>query len=72
LSLATEISTSLAGQDFGALRQAIHDRETSAFENLLSELYGRLLGADAETRISDFISFAEDINASIPTAASAA
>jgi hypothetical protein len=72
LSLATEISTSLAGQDFGGIRQAIHDRETSAFENLLSELYGRLLGADAETRISDFISFAEDINASIPTAASAA
>jgi hypothetical protein len=66
LSLATEISAALADQDFEALRQGIHDRETSGFENLLSELYGRLLGADAETRISDFISFAEEINASSP------
>jgi hypothetical protein len=72
LSLATEVSVALADQDFAALRARIHEREMSAFENLLSELYGRLLGADAEARIADFIDFAEAVTVSIPPAPPAA
>jgi hypothetical protein len=67
LSLAVEIALQLRGQDLDALSERIQSREGAAFENLLSELYGRLLGTDAETRIRTFLTFAQDIQAAVTT-----
>lgn len=61
LSLAVEISLAIADQDLDVLTTSVRDRERSAFENFLSEAYGRLLGVDAEQRIIDFINFAQGV-----------
>jgi hypothetical protein len=69
LSLAVEIALALADQDFDALERDVRDHSRSAFENFLSESYGRLLGTDAEQRMINFIVFARDVTSNLRGAA---
>ncbi len=62
LSLAMEVALALRGADFEGLIQRAHKPEQASFENFLSELYGRLLRSDAESRIVAFLEFARRVN----------
>ncbi|MGA8364573.1 MAG: hypothetical protein WB709_08635 [Solirubrobacteraceae bacterium] len=61
MSLAVEIAETLDADQFELLRQLIHDRAHAATENFRSEMFGRLLGGDAEQRMEDFLQAACDI-----------
>jgi len=65
LSLGVEIALALADQDFDVLERGVRDRGRSAFENYLSESYGRLLGIDAEQRMINFIAFARNLRSNV-------
>lgn len=62
LFLCAEVALALHGIDFAVLQQAMRAADRAAFEDLLSQLYGRLLGSDAEQRIVEFLDFAEALN----------
>jgi hypothetical protein len=67
LSLAVEVAFSFPpGTDLEALRTVVHQAERAEHENLLSRLFGRLLGEDAETKIDRFIDAAKIYRASLP------
>lgn len=56
LSLAVETALALPAElDLERLREHVREEEGASRENLLSRLYGRLLGTDAETRIARYI-----------------
>jgi hypothetical protein len=65
LSLCVEVALALREQDFEALKEQIRKPGEAAFEGLLSQLYGRLLGSDAEQRIVDFLDFAVRVKRSV-------
>ncbi|MGA9286409.1 MAG: hypothetical protein WBV85_13315 [Solirubrobacteraceae bacterium] len=71
LSLAVEVAVALrdTNADFDDLIASAHEPEQAAFEQFLSENYGRLLGTDAEQRLVDFLTFAKTVCASIATTA---
>lgn len=69
LSLGVEIALALADQDFDAFERDVRDYGRSAFENFLSESYGRLLGIDAEQRMINFIVFARNLTSNVRGAA---
>jgi hypothetical protein len=60
-----EVALALREQDFEALKEQIRKPGEAAFEGLLSQLYGRLLGSDAEQRIVDFLDFAVRVKRSV-------
>ena len=66
LSLCVEIALALRDADFDSLMEGIRSPEQAEFEGLISQLYGRLLGVDAEQRIIDFLDFAQRINKALP------
>jgi hypothetical protein len=70
LSLAVEVAIALrdTDADFDALIASAREPERAAFEQFLSENYGRLLGTDAEQRLVEFLTFAKAVCASITTA----
>jgi hypothetical protein len=65
LSLSVEVALALREQDLEALKEQIRKPSEAAFEGLLSQLYGRLLGSDAEQRIVDFLDFAGSVKRSV-------
>jgi hypothetical protein len=69
LSLAVEVAIALrdTDADFDALIASAREPERAAFEQFLSENYGRLLGTDAEQRLVEFLTFAKAVCASITT-----
>lgn len=67
LSLAAEAALSLEpSTDLQRLRERVHDRETADRENLISRLFGRPLGHDAEQRLDEWITAAEAFRAGMP------
>jgi hypothetical protein len=66
LSLATEVAIALRDRDFDAWRAHVDEPNLAAFEQALSELHGRLLGVDPQRRLSKFVSFAEEVVATLP------
>jgi hypothetical protein len=60
MSLAVEVAQALESE-FDWLQDMIHRADHAAVENLRSEMFGRLLGADAEQRMEDFLVAARDI-----------
>jgi len=72
LSLAAEAALSLdQTTNFQDLRDRVHQRETAGRENLISRLYGRPLGQDAEQRLDEWITAAEAIRTGMPQPPSA-
>jgi hypothetical protein len=67
LSLAVESSQALpANLDLEALRRQLHDRGQAEQENMLSRLFGRLLGRDAEGALDRYIDAALVFRAAAP------
>lgn len=72
LSLAVEVALAFPiNIDLNALAASVHQAERAEHENLLSRLFGRLLGEDAETKIDRFIDAAKVYRESLPTAVEA-
>lgn len=72
LSLAAEAAVSLEpATDLEGLRERVHERDTADRENLVSRLYGRPLGHDAEQRLDEWITAAEAFRAGMPPPCSA-
>jgi hypothetical protein len=66
-SLAVEVALALPGDlDLPRLRGFVHNSERAERENILSRLYGRLLGHDAETHLDRFVAAAEVFRSSLP------
>jgi hypothetical protein len=60
-----EVALALREQDLEALKEKIRKPSVAAFEGLLSQLYGRLLGSDAEQRIVEFLDFAGRVKGAV-------